>query len=110
MRSCPSASVRYAPRPWAANRGLPPTEPKARTGELTPPGITRFARSKSSSLVVNRGTSGQPVCGFLGVVGEDEVGAGAADRGENLESGGPLVEPAFLGRGLHHRVLAGDVV
>src|SRR3954454_2483994 len=32
------------------NRGVPPTEPKARTGEFTPPGINWRARSKSSSL------------------------------------------------------------
>src|SRR6478609_4668737 len=29
------------------NRGVPPTEWKARTGELTPPGMTRSALSKS---------------------------------------------------------------
>src|SRR6476660_9713974 len=32
------------------NLGVPPTEPKARTGEFTPPGISWRARSKSSSL------------------------------------------------------------
>src|SRR3954465_14740258 len=32
-------------------RGVPPTARKARTGELTPPGITRWARSNSSALV-----------------------------------------------------------
>src|SRR6478736_1330624 len=32
------------------NRGVPPTEPKARTGEFTPPGISPRARSNSSSL------------------------------------------------------------
>ena len=31
-------------------RGVPPTERKARTGELTPAGIVRWARAKSSSL------------------------------------------------------------
>lgn len=29
------------------NRGVPPTARKARTGEFTPPGVTREARSKS---------------------------------------------------------------
>ena len=29
------------------NRGVPPTELKARTGELTPPGMEREARSNS---------------------------------------------------------------
>src|SRR5687767_6161766 len=48
--SLPSASVRYAPLAETMNRGVPPTEPKARTGELTPPGMSWRARSKSSSL------------------------------------------------------------
>src|SRR3954469_12733170 len=43
--------MRYAPSPWAMKRGVPPTARKARTGELTPPGITRRARSNSSALV-----------------------------------------------------------
>src|SRR5450432_4450995 len=30
------------------NRGVPPTPPKARTGELTPPGMTAITRSKSA--------------------------------------------------------------
>ena len=33
-------------------RGVPPTARKARTGELTPPGMTRWARSNSAALVV----------------------------------------------------------
>ena len=48
--SAPSASVRYGPLAETIKRGVPPTEPKARTGELTPPGISWRARSKSSSL------------------------------------------------------------
>src|SRR6185295_11570270 len=32
-------------------RGVPPTARKARTGELTPPGMTRAARSNSSLLL-----------------------------------------------------------
>jgi hypothetical protein len=30
------------------NRGVPPTDRNARTGELTPPGVTVVARSNSS--------------------------------------------------------------
>lgn len=45
--SRPSASVRYGPVPDTMNRGVPPTARKARTGEFTPPGVTREARSKS---------------------------------------------------------------
>ena len=48
--SAPSASVRYGPFAETIKRGVPPTEPNARTGELTPPGISWRARSKSSSL------------------------------------------------------------
>ncbi|GGT31091.1 hypothetical protein GCM10014713_25620 [Streptomyces purpureus] len=33
--------------PDTMNRGVPPTARKARTGEFTPPGVTRDARSKS---------------------------------------------------------------
>src|SRR5512137_2436355 len=33
------------------NLGVPPTARKARTGELTPPGMTPWARAKSCSLV-----------------------------------------------------------
>ena len=34
------------------NRGVPPTEVKARTGEFTPPGIAALARSNSAAEVV----------------------------------------------------------
>lgn len=44
--SRPSASVRYGPVPDTMNLGVPPTARKARTGEFTPPGVTRDARSK----------------------------------------------------------------
>src|SRR3990167_6388750 len=38
--------------PWArwTKRGVPPTALKARTGELTPPGITALARSNRGTL------------------------------------------------------------
>ncbi len=45
--SRPSASVRYGPLPDTMKRGVPPTARKARTGELTPPGVTAKARSNS---------------------------------------------------------------
>src|SRR5919197_5152920 len=45
--SRPSASVRYGPLPDTMNRGVPPTARNARTGELTPPGVTTEARSNS---------------------------------------------------------------
>src|SRR3990172_9582628 len=52
----------------------------------------------------------EPAGGVLRVVREHEVGAGAADRGEGLEHGLALVEPAVQRGGLQHRVLAAHVV
>src|SRR5688572_1258519 len=45
----PSTSVIVAPRADLMNRGVPPTPRKARTGELTPPGISSIAFENSSS-------------------------------------------------------------
>src|SRR6187399_2294810 len=45
----PSASKTKAPSPLSINNGVPPTEPKARTGELTPPGKYFFACSNNFS-------------------------------------------------------------
>src|SRR5664280_3153848 len=45
----------YAPSARAMKRGVPPTARKARTGELTPPGMTRWARAKSSALFMSGG-------------------------------------------------------
>ncbi|EMY35625.1 hypothetical protein D477_003368 [Arthrobacter crystallopoietes BAB-32] len=47
--SRPSASVRCGPAAETITGGVPPTEPKARTGEFTPPGISLRARLNSSS-------------------------------------------------------------
>src|SRR5580658_8348522 len=44
MNSFSSASQICEPLPRTINRGSPPTEPKARTGEFTPPGIIDSAR------------------------------------------------------------------
>jgi hypothetical protein len=48
--SRPSSSHTRAPSARAMKRGTPPTALNARTGEVTPPGITRRARWKSASL------------------------------------------------------------
>src|SRR6202795_1284644 len=50
MYSRPSSSVTRAPRPWRMKSGVPPTARKARTGELTPPGMTCCERSNSARL------------------------------------------------------------
>src|ERR1035441_286555 len=44
MYRLPSASHTCAPCPRTRNGGVPPTDRKARTGELTPPGMSRSAR------------------------------------------------------------------
>src|SRR6185295_10517714 len=42
------------PSPWATNTGSTPTERQARTGELTPPGMTCWARANSAWLAAMR--------------------------------------------------------
>ena len=95
----------YAPARAATKNGSPPTEPNARTGEFTPPGM-HAARAR------------EPV-GHVGVqalgdvareVGEDDVGARPLDREQVLERDGRAVEPAELRGGFHHRVLTTHVV
>src|SRR5712691_574056 len=52
MNSFSSASQMCEPFPRTINGGSPPTEPKARTGEFTPPGImlsARFCRRRDCS-------------------------------------------------------------
>ena len=58
------------------NRGVPPTEEKARTGEFTPPGMTPLARANNSA---ERAVE----------AGEPSV-VGAAD-----EEGGGVTSPVF---------------
>lgn len=48
MYRFPSASVRYAPSARSTNGGAPPTALNALTGEFTPPGKKRSARSCNS--------------------------------------------------------------
>ena len=52
----------------------------------------------------------KPASDVLGVVGEDDVGAGALDAGEDFEDGAAFVEPAVCGGGFDHGVFAADVV
>jgi hypothetical protein len=51
MYSRPSTSRIREPFADETNRGAPPTDDHARTGELTPPGITRRARANHISDV-----------------------------------------------------------
>src|SRR6476646_2463821 len=59
--SLPSTSVRYAPRPLAMKRGVPPTARKARTGLFTPPGVTASARAKRAAEAVGSRVAGTAV-------------------------------------------------
>ena len=59
--SLPSTSVSQAPRAERMKRGVPPTALKARTGELTPPGVTARARAnRASEAAVCRVSAGSP--------------------------------------------------
>src|SRR3989442_12718969 len=73
MYSRPSTSARLEPWPCATKKGVPPTARNARTGELTPPGITRWARSKRLSLVM--GSVDVARARRLAVLGPAAVGA-----------------------------------
>src|SRR2546423_10522195 len=133
----PSTSSRYAPRARRTKKGSSsPTARIARTGELTPPGISSSARRNKSlrvrrtrvpnSLFISPGEakglpqpsenakhpsgSSEPGCELLGPVGDDEVCTGTLDRGQRLERRRSLVEEPLRGRRLHHRVLPRDVV
>src|SRR2546422_11203816 len=113
MYSLPSASQTRAPFARAKKRGWPPTALKARTGLLTPPGMTFCARSKSCwerVVCCSVRLISHPVHHVVSMVREDEIGAGAAHRGQILAHDPRLVDPAVGGRGLDHSVLTRDVV
>src|SRR5262245_52706251 len=78
MCSWPSTSRIIAPAPPVMKRGVPPTPLKARTGECTPPGDTRFERVKSESDWL---MSGQPFARMARAVADDHRGAGAHETG-----------------------------
>src|SRR5215207_8256653 len=106
------------------NRGVPPTARKARTGELTPPGVTCPARSNNCAdtgasygygsvtaplsqarLCAQLPPSAEPAGGLDRPVGQHRPGPGPADRGERLQHGPAAVDPAVRGGRLDHRVL-----
>src|SRR5256885_14547170 len=114
MYRLPSTSVRRAPSPRAKNSGSPPTALKARTGELTPPGMTWRALSNRLRERVPMGCSArsapQQPGRLLGEVGDDEIGPGAAYGDERLHHDALAIDPAVARRGRQHGVLARDVV
>ena len=96
---------------------------KARTGEWTPPGVTRRARSNqvaAGAEGVRRhrcaGTAAAPrrpaerLGQLAGEIGDDDVGAGASQRQRRLHRGARQIHPAALGGGAEHGELARDLV
>src|SRR5687767_9573735 len=95
MYARPSASHIRDPSALRMKGGEPPTALKARTGELTPPGMSRRARANSSSDCVTgrpstststcpSGRSPRPSDEVLRVIRQDDVRPRAGDRGERL--------------------------
>src|SRR5437867_13199124 len=124
MYSLPSTSIRRAPEPRAKNSGSPPTALKARTGELTPPGISWRAlsnRLRDSVPIDGRGPrvridaagGGSPreqARRLLGEIGDDQIGAGAADGVERFEHDPLAIDPAAARGGRQHGVFARNVI
>src|SRR5689334_23083409 len=96
--------------------GSPPTERNARTGLLTPPTRTFSA---FSNISFERRRSGfawacvaligapfirisgfQPASHVFGVVGQDNVGPGTLNAGQDFQNYAFFFDPAFLRRGL----------
>src|SRR5688500_3034038 len=108
MYARPSASHIREPSALRMKRGEPPTALNARTGELTPPGMSRRARANSSSDCVTpcscscsctSGPSLRPSHKVFRVIREDDVRPRARDGGERLHHHALLVDPPPLGGG-----------
>src|SRR6185312_11085102 len=84
---------------WASKAGFGLTDATSKVGAACP------SRSASAAASLSNGASG-----FPGVISNDDVGAGAADRRQAFEHRALLVEPAVARGGLQHRVLAADVI
>src|SRR5260370_33028829 len=99
--------------------GSPPTERNDRTGLFTPPTSTCSPRAKISRdffrLCSGDGFATsqfpseeldllQPACCVLGMIREDDVGAGALNRGENFEDRALFVEPFISRHGFDHAI------
>src|SRR6185503_7202838 len=64
---------------------------------------------QAAPLQIRAGVA-EPASDVFGVVGEDDVGAGAGDAGDEFEDGAFFVEPVVGGGGFDHGVFAADVV
>lgn len=82
MKTLPSASVTVAPLAFEMNRGVPPTERNARTGELTPPGMT-FCASWNSFFDVAVFSRGTLVSSSRAIVGTGELYPPPGNRVKN---------------------------
>src|SRR6266567_224163 len=95
MYFLPSASQMCAPSPRCMKSGCPPTARNARTGELTPPGMTASARLNSSSdfdIVKSGGLQelGQLHC----VIGNQNIRACTFDSGDGFHNDSLTIDPA----------------
>src|SRR5260370_17671391 len=92
----PSAPKRYAHSARETKTGVPPTARKARTGLLTPPGMTRHARSKSEREVGSDMVQSQSIA----VLHHDQLSRSAV---EHESRGGK--KPVLLERPRPHSVV-----
>src|SRR5687768_12438624 len=121
MYLLPSTSVSVAPWARSTKNGVPPTAWNARTGLSTPPGRICEAWANSCCdfgvLYAGIGDSApaarlrlERARGFPGVVGDDDVGAGAPYGRQRLHHDSRLFDPAALCRSLDHRVLPAHLI
>ena len=101
------AALHQVQQPRGRRRRAAIAAPSRRLRSL---GVRRAGSALRSRIGSPSALLGQPSRGVLRVVGDDRVGAGAAQRGEDLEHGRALVEMTGRGGRLDHRVLAADVV
>jgi hypothetical protein len=74
MYRFPSMSYKYGPSARSMNKGVPPTAPNARAGELTPPGINADARWNAATLLgPAAGRAAEEFAGEFMVVGGGEA-------------------------------------
>src|SRR5262245_17806716 len=83
MYSRPSSATTRAPHALAMKRGSPPTARKARTGLLTPPGMTARARSKRA---LDWGSDMRPL-----IAARRRLGLGGVDALHQLGDGGEQI-------------------
>src|SRR5262245_61184656 len=76
-----------SPSPWATKIGSAPTERQARTGELTPPGMTFWARANSELLLAYVRVDIQPSPSIL----ERVAAAAARGRTSGATASGSLL-------------------